>query len=347
MKKFTDGEWEEYLKEHQRKFEGNPEHLRILLEEGVEGWNKWTLENHDTETDLQGADLSNTNLQKAYFGVANLQGANLFKTNLQQANLTCANLQDANLTSADFQDADLTEVNLQNAHLSRTNLRGAELSNANLLKATLPEANLQEVNLYMANLKGTYLRGVNLQGSDLTFVDFSTAILTDIKYKKEIKINNLVIWSQNSIKSCLGIDVDSCKGNAVFKRYAQDQDFLETFRESQPAWYNQSVYYLWKVSCNCGQSMALWIFWSLFLAIWFAAMFAGLGAEAFVIPNLDFYDFDTLIYYSVVTFTTLGFGDITPASSESARWVMAEVITGYIMLGGLISIFATKLARRS
>jgi hypothetical protein len=28
-------------------------------------------------------------------------------------------------------------------------------------------------------------------------------------------------------------------------------------------------------------------------------------------------------------------------------WVMLEVILGYIMLGGLISIFANKLARRS
>lgn len=54
-----------------------------------------------------------------------------------------------------------------------------------------------------------------------------------------------------------------------------------------------------------------------------------------------------MIYYSVVTFTTLGFGDITPLTNEATSWVMAEVITGYVMLGGLISIFATMLARRS
>jgi hypothetical protein len=53
------------------------------------------------------------------------------------------------------------------------------------------------------------------------------------------------------------------------------------------------------------------------------------------------------VYYSVVTFTTLGFGDITPIISTAQKWVMAEVITGYIMLGGLISILANKLARRS
>ena len=54
-----------------------------------------------------------------------------------------------------------------------------------------------------------------------------------------------------------------------------------------------------------------------------------------------------MIYYSVVTFTTLGFGDITPKTLEASRWLMAEVILGYVMLGGLISIFANKIARRS
>ncbi len=54
-------------------------------------------------------------------------------------------------------------------------------------------------------------------------------------------------------------------------------------------------------------------------------------------------------YFSVVTFTTLGFGDVTPKSDSviAQCWIMLEVILGYIMLGGLISIFAEKLARRS
>jgi len=48
-----------------------------------------------------------------------------------------------------------------------------------------------------------------------------------------------------------------------------------------------------------------------------------------------------------VTFTTLGFGDIIPTLEWVQRWVMAEVVMGYVMLGGLISILANKLARRS
>jgi len=42
-----------------------------------------------------------------------------------------------------------------------------------------------------------------------------------------------------------------------------------------------------------------------------------------------------------------GLGDVTPLNTAGEVWLTIEVITGYIMLGGLISIFANKLARRA
>ena len=53
------------------------------------------------------------------------------------------------------------------------------------------------------------------------------------------------------------------------------------------------------------------------------------------------------MYFSVVTLTTLGFGDVLPASVSAQVVVIAEVIIGYMMLGGLLSIFATKMGRRA
>ena len=52
-------------------------------------------------------------------------------------------------------------------------------------------------------------------------------------------------------------------------------------------------------------------------------------------------------YFSIVTFTTLGFGDVVADNTLARILVTLEVILGYIMLGGLISIFANKLASRS
>jgi hypothetical protein len=52
-------------------------------------------------------------------------------------------------------------------------------------------------------------------------------------------------------------------------------------------------------------------------------------------------------YFSVVTYTTLGFGDITPAGWQGELLVILEVILGYTTLGLLLSILANRVARRA
>lgn len=51
------------------------------------------------------------------------------------------------------------------------------------------------------------------------------------------------------------------------------------------------------------------------------------------------------IYFSVVTWTTLGFGDVLPAT-EIGRWlVVIEALFGYVIMALLISVFLAVLKR--
>ena len=50
-------------------------------------------------------------------------------------------------------------------------------------------------------------------------------------------------------------------------------------------------------------------------------------------------------YFSVVTFTTLGFGDCAPANIPAQLVVMTEVIFGYVMLGVLLALISLYLRR--
>jgi voltage-gated potassium channel Kch len=52
-------------------------------------------------------------------------------------------------------------------------------------------------------------------------------------------------------------------------------------------------------------------------------------------------------YYSFVTLTTLGYGDVVPASATAQVVATMEVLLGYVGLGGLLSILANKMARRA
>ena len=65
------------------------------------------------------------------------------------------------------------------------------------------------------------------------------------------------------------------------------------------------------------------------------------------LQELLFWNLLSSFYFSVVTLTTLGYGDVLPASLGAQVVVLFEVIMGYIMLGGLLSIFATKMGRRA
>ena len=144
--------------------------------------------------------------------------------------------------------------------------------------------------------------------------------------------------------------------NPFFKRYVADQQFTRAFSQANPV-----LARLWRWSSDYGRSLGLWAFWSLFFAFLFALAYMPLPAwvpawiqsfapqfhqstGAYSGEPLNFWN---CFYFSVVTFTTLGFGDIVADNSAARFFVTLEVIFGYMMLGGLISIFSNKLASRS
>jgi len=55
----------------------------------------------------------------------------------------------------------------------------------------------------------------------------------------------------------------------------------------------------------------------------------------------------TPYYFSIVTYTTLGFGDVKPHDLAGELLVSIEVIFGYLTLGLLLAVLADKVARRS
>jgi len=84
-----------------------------------------------------------------------------------------------------------------------------------------------------------------------------------------------------------------------------------------------------------------WFAWILGLTVLFAWVYT--------LVDVDFgahRDFLASLYFSVVTMTTLGYGDILPTSAVARAVVMVQVLLGYMMLGGLLTIFNNKMARR-
>lgn len=144
--------------------------------------------------------------------------------------------------------------------------------------------------------------------------------------------------------------------NPFFKRYVADQQFIRAFKEKHPFWG-----LVWRWSSDYGRSLALWALWSLLIALSFSFVYMPAPAwfpewlqetmpqfHQVTVTDADGdLTFWKSFYFSIVTFTTLGFGDVVADNTTARILVTLEVIFGYIMLGGLISIFANKLASRS
>ena len=149
----------------------------------------------------------------------------------------------------------------------------------------------------------------------------------------------------NEKTECIGVTgYESETIDVFFKKMIKDQNFIDEFKKKNPIMYK-----LWWLSCNCGRSIGRWIGWSIGFAFGFAGIFTYLlGNDHFIFTKGSELSLNPLsmLYYSVVTFTTLGFGDIVPRTQIASLFVMMEVVLGYIMLGGLITIMANKLIIR-
>jgi len=86
----------------------------------------------------------------------------------------------------------------------------------------------------------------------------------------------------------------------------------------------------------------LWAYFYLFLEL-------GLPGS-FILPQGESIGFSSFFYYSFVTLTTLGFGDIAPASPPARSFSVLEAISGQlylaVLIGRLVGIHVSQSSRQ-
>lgn len=289
--------------------------------------------------DLTGADLSRANLSRASLVGATLQDASLFGASLDRAELLDADLRRANLNEVSATGAGFGRANLRHATLFNSLLDGASFTQSNLESADLRAANLtgarlRECHLEEADLSRAVLRNVDLRGSDVTRASFAGADLRGCKLaglRGAARAN----WIDADIA-----DVDFC-GAYLVRRQIEDQNYLHEFRRQSRT--TEWIYWVWWATSDCGRSFVRWGAWTGLLAVVYAVIYQYVDIDLGGRPD----NWMTTIYFSVVTMTTLGYGDIVPTSALARIITLSEVMIGYVMLGGLLGIFANKMARRA
>jgi uncharacterized protein YjbI with pentapeptide repeats len=332
-----------------------PSHLDIL-QRGSDAWNDWRRDNPGDRPTFRSADLSELDLTRANLSEADLSYAELFDTSLAHANLKMAampgadlsgasldgaelykvDLSDASLIGADLTDCYLAEANLRDSDLRGANLQGADLSGADLTGANFAGANLGRATLVRANLAGANLCNADIYGADLTDMTYGT-------YRT----------MRGHFYGIRGLP--SCFGNALFVRDAKDQDYLDTLEnriEATPSAVSRGWKRFWFGAWSLidyGRSLGRFFLIAFLVAVSFGWVYffdrqLGWGlleySRSADSPLSPF-------YHSVVTYTKLGFGYMTPRHWIGEVLLVCEGILGYLTLGLLLSILANRVARRS
>jgi len=301
-----------------------------------------------SDRDFKNADLSGANLAGVDLSGADLTNARLFRADLSNARLRDATLDGAELAGASLTKADMINISANNASFGMANLEKANLLNARLENATLSLANLNGADLKTASLKGARLREAKLQGADFTNACLKDAniSLCDVRgacfNNADLRGTRLRDLKGVDQAHWIGVDIRDINfsGAYLMRRFIIDQNFLHEFRRQNKL--TAVLYNIWWVTSDCGRSITRWCFFTFLLALLFGLIYSFVG-----INYGEFRTWFSPFYYSVVTLTGLGYGDIVPGSTASQIIAMMEVLTGYVMLGGLLSIFANKMARRA
>jgi len=295
-----------------------------------------------------GNSLEGAYLRKASIGGdwnkpgAMLPGAILRRADLSESHLSCGSLKGADLTLAKMEEAYLSDVDFRNTKFWHTKLYRAKFRNNDFAGATgLSKDNFQGwkysiipfyriLETYPDQCEWVYRSLAKNFVENGLFDDASWAVFRGRLMHHKVLITGLSIYkiAARILFENSSWPVPSIKGKSfLFMRWGHNLIKLLISYLSRFIWgYGERP-------IRVGLTATLVI-------IGYAALFAH--NRALLEGTVAKSDFISAIYFSIVTFTTLGYGDLKPAA-DFRLWAASEALVGGILMG----LFLFTLARRA
>lgn len=313
------------------------------------------------ETNLKGANLSKARLAQANLNGINLRGALLINSDLAQANLVGVDLSEAILKEANLWKTDFRGANLFHVDFSNTNLDDTDFRYANLYRARFTGSNVQE-----AILSSHIIRKLDIheiKESEISYIiqdfkdeEISRETLTNI-YKK---LNKIILdkdryYKANKIyrEQKIVLNQNGYHDYASDFHYREADSFFRSLKGLRKI-PRKLIYFLFKYLAGYGELWWRPLLWILGFITFFGLIFWYFNAivEGCFNSSLEFLDY---MYFSVVTFTTLGFGDLQPKNTYLNLGKIdipifriaaaSEALIGAMLLALFIAVLARRILR--
>ncbi len=297
----------------------------------------------------EGKDLTGQNLKKVVLKNAALEKANLSKANLSQADMAGATLFDARFSGADLIGTDMTDCDMTHCDLKDADMTKARLRNARLWNADMTGSNLSECDLSGCDLWNTRLFNAKMWHSTLTGAKsvVKSSFSNVHKYMPVYRINEdgpqAAEESYRGIKQLFldnGFYNDA--GWASFKEKTMERLVL---KKKGDLGYFPSL--LMNILCGYGEKPFRIVLSALSTILTFALLYMMSNAAFCTLDQNYTMKLSDYIYFSAITFTTVGFGDFLPKALPVFRLIAAtEAVTGVFLSGLFIFTLARKYSAR-
>lgn len=167
------------------------------------------------------------------------------------------------------------------------------------------------------------------------------------KAKTEKKAKEEQEWAIRSYaraKNCYA-DVGDAEDSAL--AYKDEQKQRLRLAEMTHDWKQVFRLKFWEITSDYGESLRRWFCWVIVIIFIFTYLYELEHCKnLFNLTNTEWKPLLTGIYFSFVTLTTFGAGDIHPAHSISLLTVIANIVIGYVFLGIGIAIIVRRIKMR-
>ena len=323
------------------------------------------------------------NFQNVELVGSNLSECILTKANFKNSNLHGANLEGAELSFVDFRNVFFMSANLSHASISEANLENAKLFGAVLVETTCSFSNLKNTDFRKSKIIKSFLNEDNLQQADfrgavLRKTDLTSSDLKEAKFDKYTKLRKVRMYNCSLERSTLKNAVKNLDKIIIQERENRYEEgkqiylLLKNYFKQEGVYDISGEYYyrekLMETKFNWKEKKYLqWIgnmFFNLVagygerplrVLIWWVGIILGYsfiyyfynGIYIRMANNIASFNpkFLEALYFSIVTFTTLGFGDLAPKPGFFQLFASFEALLGAIFMAMFIFVFARKMIR--
>lgn len=322
---------------------------------------------------LWGADLSGTDFRDANLRNANLTGADLRGCNLQNADLG-----GATLSESDLRYADLSGANLQGCEVIGADLRNADFRDTNLQESTLSKSLCEDTLFIRTDLRGADFSNARLyqaQFSDLQVNSHTSWGEESVYEKDDVSVKGkwnkdrleAAAWTYRRLEKLLDENALAARSREMHIRKEEAQREFQKQKAIQQDGPEQSlssgVQYVvssvnWHLTRH-GESLQQIVKISSLVILVSGLLYPAIGGIASSSANKEYHfsatpgllsgqNIEALVqslYFSTITFSTIGYGDFYPAGPGSKALVSTESLIGAILMALFIFVLGRRVAR--